>query len=70
VLRYLDDIRLKVTSGYTFSVEAGKVTQVTSVAREKGGLTTPFEEKPDVRFELAVKKDVGTRAAAGDGTAP
>ncbi len=70
VLRYLDDIRLKVTGGYTFTVEAGKVTQVTSVARDKGGLTTPFEEKPDVRFELAVKKDVGTRALAGDGTAP
>ncbi|MFM2152971.1 MAG: hypothetical protein RL199_1406, partial [Pseudomonadota bacterium] len=70
VLRYLDDIRLKMSGGYTFNVEAGKVTEVTSVALEKGGITTPFEEKPDVRFELAVKKDVGTRAVAGDGTAP
>lgn len=74
IFAYLEGMRLKLTSAYSFNVEPGKITKVTSILREKEGITLQFDQKPDIRFEMSVQKDVGKPAedatqatAGGDG---
>ncbi len=67
IFAYLEGMRLKLTSAYSFSVEPGKITKVTAIVREKEGLTLQFDQKPDIRFEMGVQKDVGKPPAEGEG---
>ncbi len=67
IFAYLEGMRLKLTSAYSFSVEPGKITKVTAIVREKEGLTLQFDQKPDIRFEMSVQKDVGKPPAEGEG---
>lgn len=50
VFSYLKGYRFKVRSTYTFSVPEGRVATVVVVGYEKGGPTTPLEERPAVRY--------------------
>ncbi|MDH3202465.1 MAG: hypothetical protein OEM15_16365 [Myxococcales bacterium] len=50
VFAYLKGYRFKVRSTYTFSVPEGRVATLVVVGYEKGGPTTPLEERPAVRF--------------------
>ncbi len=50
VFSYLKGYRFKVRSTYTFSVPEGRVASLVVVGYEKGGPTTPLEERPAVRF--------------------
>lgn len=59
VFSYLEGMRLTLRSSHTFTVEPGKITRLTSLVHEKAGLTLEFADKPDVRFEMNVIKDIG-----------
>jgi hypothetical protein len=50
IFSYLKGYRFKVRSSHTFTAAEGKLIQLRVVAYEKGGPTTPLEERPDVRY--------------------
>ena len=56
VFAYLKGYRFKVRSTYTFAVPEGRVSTVHVVGFEKGGPTTPLEERPAVRYIERVER--------------
>jgi hypothetical protein len=67
VFAYLKGYRFKVRSTYTFAVPEGRVSTVHVVGYEKGGPTTPLEERPAVRYIERVERQ--TRPdASGEGS--
>ncbi|MBN2803163.1 MAG: hypothetical protein JXR91_08715 [Deltaproteobacteria bacterium] len=50
IFSYLKGYAFKTRSSYTFSVSEGKKIGVKIVGFEKGGATTPLEERPAVRY--------------------
>jgi hypothetical protein len=58
VFSYLEGYKFTVQSSYTFQVEEGKTTELEVSAYEKDGLTTAYEERPDVRFTVSTKESV------------
>ena len=50
VFSYLRGYRFEVRSSHSFTAVEGKTTKLRIVAYEKGGVTTPLEERPAVRF--------------------
>lgn len=58
VFSYLEGYKFTVQSSYTFQVEEGKTTDLEVTAYEKDGLTTAYEERPDVRFTVSTKESV------------
>jgi hypothetical protein len=69
VFSYLEGYKFKVQSSYTFNAEAGKVTTVRVVGFEKGGLTTDLKDRPAVRYDIEVSRDV-PRPKGSDAPAP
>lgn len=66
VFSYLKGYRFKVRSSYTFAVPEGRVSTVHVVGYEKGGPSTPLEERPAVRYIERVERQ--TRPdASGEG---
>ena len=66
VFAYLKGYRFKVRSTYTFAVPEGRVSTVHVVGYEKGGPTTPLEERPAVRYIERVERQVRPEAS-GEG---
>lgn len=56
VFAYLQGYRFKVRSTYTFAVPEGRVSTLHVVGYEKGGPTTPLEERPAVRYIERVER--------------
>ena len=56
VFAYLKGYRFKVRSTYTFAVPEGRVSTLHVVGYEKGGPTTPLEERPAVRYIERVER--------------
>lgn len=50
VFSYLRGYRFEVRSSHSFTAVEGKTTKLRVLAYEKGGVTTPLEERPAVRF--------------------
>jgi hypothetical protein len=50
VFSYLKGYKFEVRSRHTFQVASGSITEVTVLGHEKGGITTPLEERPAVRW--------------------
>jgi hypothetical protein len=62
VFSYLNDYRFRVQSSYTFNAEGGTVTRVDIVSFERGGITADLEDRPAVRYEEEVTRELpGTR---------
>ena len=53
IFSYLRDYKFKVKSSYNLWPRKGLVLHVH--AYEKGGPTTPLEERPAVRFETSIE---------------
>jgi hypothetical protein len=66
VFAYLKGYRFKVRSTYTFTVPEGRIATVHVVGYEKGGPTTPLEERPAVRYIERVERQVRLDAS-GEG---
>ncbi|XYH94467.1 hypothetical protein ACMHYB_42540 [Sorangium sp. So ce1128] len=50
VFSYLRGYRFEVRSSHSFTAVEGKTINLQAVAFEKGGVTTPLEERPAIRF--------------------
>jgi hypothetical protein len=50
VFSYLRGYKFEVRSSHSFHVDPAKPLDVLVVAHEKGGVTTPLEERPAVRY--------------------
>ncbi len=58
VFSYFNGYKFKVKSSYTLQAEDGKQATVKIVAYEKGGMAADFKDRPAVRYELEVKKEL------------
>lgn len=73
IFSYLNGYKFKIKSSYTFNAEEGKLTTVTIVGYEKGGITTALKDRPSVRYDVESSRalrqgTVGEEAAAEDQT--
>jgi hypothetical protein len=50
VFSYLRGYRFEVRSSHSFTAVEGKTIQLQAIAYEKGGVTTPLEERPAIRY--------------------
>lgn len=50
VFSYLRGYRFEVKSSHSFTVTEGKTIQLEAIAYEKGGVTTPLEQRPAIRY--------------------
>jgi hypothetical protein len=54
IFSYLRGYSFKTRSSRSFSVNEGKAMKLEVVGYEKGGVTTPLEDRPDVRYIMNV----------------
>ena len=74
VFSYLRGYKFEVKSSHAFTVTEGKSIDLQAIAWEKGGVTTPLEQRPAVRYVEKVRSGVGeaepTPAAKPSESAP
>ena len=58
VFSYLRGYRFELKSSHSFTVTEGKTVELEAVAWEKGGVTTPLEQRPAVRYVEKLKSGV------------
>jgi hypothetical protein len=63
VFSYLRGYKFEVRSTQSFTASEGKTTNMQIIAYEKGGVTTPLEERPSVRYN--VKEASGIQGGSG-----
>lgn len=64
VFSYLRGYRFEVRSSHSFTAVEGKTINLQAVAYEKGGVTTPLEERPAVRYVEKVSTGLADPNAA------
>lgn len=57
VFKYLKKYKFTVRSSHTFTVDEGKGLSIKVVGFEKGGATTPLEQRPALDFQVNVTKE-------------
>jgi hypothetical protein len=67
VFSYLRGYRFEVRSSHSFTAVEGKTINLDAIAYEKGGVTTPLEERPAIRYS---EKIVAGLADASGAPAP
>jgi hypothetical protein len=65
VFSYLRGYEFTVKSTHSFTVTEGKTIELRIVALEKGGVTTPLEERPALVFEHKIVSGVGAEPSQG-----
>lgn len=73
VFSYLKGYRFEVRSSHSFTAVEGKTMQVQAIAYEKGGVTTPLEERPAVRYmekPVALTQKEADSGGSGPASAP
>ena len=70
VFSYLRGYRFEVRSSHSFTAVEGKTMQLQVVAYEKGGVTTPLEERPAVRYVEKVVSGVSESAQPASAAQP
>lgn len=66
VFSYLKGYRFEVRSSHSFTAVEGRTIQLQAVAYEKGGVTTPLEERPAIRYIEKVAMGVAAPTATGE----
>ncbi len=69
VFSYLRGYQFDAKSSHSFTITEGKTVQVEVVAYEKGGVTTPLEERPSIRYGQKLLSGV-QGGSGGEKTAP
>ena len=65
VFSYLRGYKFEVKSSHAFTAVEGKILEVAATAFEKGGVTTPLEQRPTIEWHETLKPLVpGASAAA------
>ena len=69
IFSYLKGYTFKIKSSFTFTVEEGKAIKLQVIGFEKGGPTTPLEERPAVRYveEFSEFDVLGNKSGSKDG---
>jgi hypothetical protein len=62
VFSYLRGYKFEVKSSHAFTITEGKTIELEAVAWEKGGVTTPLEQRPAVRYVEKIKSGAGGEA--------
>ena len=71
VFSYLRGYKFEVKSSHSFTVTEGKSIELEAIAWEKGGVTTPLEQRPAVRYVEKIRSGFGeSPAAASQPAAP
>jgi hypothetical protein len=72
VFSYLRGYQFEVKESHSFSVTEGKEVDLDVIAWEKGGVTTPLEERPDIRYNKRLLDITGPipTAPAPQGASP
>jgi hypothetical protein len=65
VFSYLRGYKFEVKSSHSFTAVEGKSLAVTATAYEKGGVTTPLEQRPQVEWHEKIQA-IGPGSAAGN----
>jgi hypothetical protein len=55
VFSYLRGYQFEVKSSHSFTVTEGKTIELEAVAWEQGGVTTPLEQRPAVRYTSKIR---------------
>jgi len=55
VFSYLRGYKFEVKSSHAFTITEGKTVELEAIAWEKGGVTTPLEQRPAVRYIEKIK---------------
>ena len=64
VFSYLRGYKFEVRSSHSFTAVEGKTITLQAVAYEKGGVTTPLEERPAIRYVEKVASGIADAAGA------
>jgi hypothetical protein len=67
VFSYLRGYKFEVKSSHAFTITEGKTIQLEAVAWEKGGVTTPLEQRPALRYVEKVKSGATQGASPTSG---
>jgi len=59
VFSYLRGYKFEVKSSHAFTVTEGKAIDLEVIAWEKGGVTTPLEQRPAVRYVEKIRSGLG-----------
>lgn len=65
VFSYLRGYHFEVKSSHSFTVTEGKTISLEAVAWEKGGVTTPLEQRPAVRYVEKIHSGVSSSGGGG-----
>jgi hypothetical protein len=66
VFSYLRGYQFEVKSSHSFTVTEGKTITLDAIAWEKGGVTTPLEQRPAVRYVQKIRDIAKVDAAKGN----
>ena len=70
VFSYLRGYKFELRSSHSFTVIEGKVVNLQAIAYEKGGVTTPLEERPAVRYLQRIGNLSEEQSGGGARSAP
>ena len=70
VFSYLRGYKFEVKSSHAFTAVEGKTITITATAFEKGGVTTPLEQRPTVEWQEKLQPLAGGAAQAAPVAAP
>jgi len=70
VFSYLKGYHFEARSSHSFTAVEGKTLTLQIIAYEKGGVTTPLEERPAVRFNEKIAAGVSGQGGGGGGKPP
>ncbi len=70
VFSYLRGYKFEVKSSHAFTVTEGKAVELEVIAWEKGGVTTPLEQRPAVRYVEKIKSGLGEAEPASNAASP
>ncbi len=69
VFTYLRGYKFEVKSSHSFTVAEGKTITVTAIGLEKGGVTTPLEQRPAIDWREKIQAISASSVAAAPGGA-
>ena len=64
VFSYLRGYRFEVKSSHSFTVTEGKTIELEAIAWEKGGVTTPVEQRPAIRYVEKIRSGSGPSSSS------
>lgn len=59
VFKYLTKYKFTIRSSHTFTVSDNKATRIEVIAFERGGVTTPLEDRPAIDFKVSHSQSLG-----------